>query len=96
MLADAEIINLTLRVFKELKIKVIIKVNNRKILDGLMEYCKVDKEKRESAILSIDKLEKIKVEEIKKELKEKKLTNKQIEKLIKCIKIKGSNKENRL
>lgn len=87
MLADAEIINLASRAFKELKINVTIKVNNRKILDGIMEYCKIDEEKRDSAILSIDKLDKVGIEGVKKELKEKKISNEQIDKLIKIISV---------
>lgn len=93
MLADAEIINLTFSVFKELKLSIILKVNNRKILDGLMEYCNIQIEKREQIILIIDKLEKIGLEGVKKELKENRLSKDQINKLTKCINLKGKNKE---
>ncbi len=93
MLADAEIINLASRVFRELKLDVVIKVNNRKILDGLMEYSKVPEDKRESAILTIDKLEKIGLEGVKKELQEKKLSKDQTDRLLNSINIKGANKD---
>lgn len=93
MMADAEMVNLASRVFKELKLEIVIKINNRKILDGLMSNCNIKEEKAGSAILAIDKLEKIGVEGVKKELKEKNLTDLQVEKLIKIILTKGSNKE---
>lgn len=93
MLADAEIINLVSRVFKELKLDVVIKVNNRKILDGIMFSSDIQEEKRESVILTIDKLEKIGLDGVKKELQEKRLTEEQIKNLIKLISLKGSNKE---
>jgi len=93
MMADAEMVNLASRVFKELKLEIVIKINNRKILDGLMNSCNIQKDKADSAILTIDKLEKIGIDGVKKELKEKNLTDLQIEKLIKIILTKGSNKE---
>ncbi len=92
MLSDAELINLASRVFKELKLKVIIKVNNRKILDGLMEYCNIQENKREQVILVIDKLEKIGIDGVKKELKDKGITTQQIDKLMKSVVIEESNK----
>src|SRR3989338_8231598 len=93
ILADAEYINIILDVFKELNLVVVVKVNNRKILDEVMEYCSIDKDKRNSATLTIDKLEKIGSDGLKKELKEKKLTSDQIDKLIKLICIEGNNKK---
>ncbi len=93
MLADAEIVNLAIAVFSELKLKIIIKTNNRKILDCLMEYCGIPENKTETAILTIDKLEKISAEGVKKELKEKGFDDIQISKLIKSISLKGANKE---
>src|SRR3989338_429526 len=93
MIADAEIINLASRVFNELKLKVKIKANNRKILDGLMDYCNIQENDREAAILTIDKLEKIGTDSVKKELKEKGLEDIKIKKLINLISLKGKNKE---
>lgn len=93
MLADAEIINLAIKVFKELNLKVIIRTNNRKILDEIMEYCSIEKEKRNPAILAMDKLDKIGIEGVKAGLRYIKLAEDQIEKLIKTISIKGTNKQ---
>ncbi len=93
MLADAEYIKIIFRVFKELNLKVAVKINNRKILDGIMQYSNIKKDLIESAILTVDKLEKIGLEGVKKELKEKGISSGQIEKLIKIISLKGSNKQ---
>ena len=71
MLADAEILAMTSEVFSRLNLKFIIRLNNRKVLDSILEYYNIPKEKREDMILSIDKLDKIEVSGVKKELTEK-------------------------
>lgn len=93
MTADAEIIALTSRAFKKLGLEPIIKINNRKLLNDLLANAGVRKDKLETAILSIDKLEKFGLETVKKELKEKKIGNNAISGIIKIINIKGSNNE---
>ena len=93
MTADSEIIALASRVFKKLGFEPIIKVNNRKLLNDLLIKVGVKKDKLETAILSIDKLEKFGLETVKKELKDKKIDGKTISNIIKIIDIKGSNNE---
>ena len=93
MTADAEIISLTSRAFKKLGFDFKIKVNNRKLLNDILKYCKVEKNKLNDVILSIDKLEKFGLETVKKELKEKKTNKKVVDNIIKIINIKGTNKE---
>ncbi len=90
MLSDAEIIQLTLDVFRKLKIDAVIKINNRKLLDEMMEYSGIPKEKRDSAILSMDKLEKIGLEGVRKEL-EKIIPASSINKLFALLKLKTLN-----
>ncbi len=73
MLADAEIINLMYRSLKELGLKnFVIKINNRKILNGLAELTEI-KDKKENTIKEmfriLDKLDKIGIEKVLKELK---------------------------
>ncbi|MEK6841207.1 MAG: histidine--tRNA ligase, partial [Nanoarchaeota archaeon] len=75
MLADAEILAITSEAFSRLNLKFIIRVNNRKILDAILESFKIPLEKRETMILSIDKLDKIEVSGVKKELREKGFKN---------------------
>ncbi|MFH0835894.1 MAG: histidine--tRNA ligase [Candidatus Micrarchaeota archaeon] len=74
MIADAEILALVADAFNELGFKVVIKVNNRKFLNGLLDAAGVPENKRMNAILSLDKLEKIGVKGVTGELKEKGLS----------------------
>ncbi len=88
---DAEIINLARDAFKAINIKARIEVNNRKILDALMETAQIPEEKRITAILSIDKLKKLGLETVKKELQQKGIFTEPIDNLCKWISIKGTN-----
>ena len=56
MLADAELLAIASEVFSRLGLKFIIRVNNRKILDAILESFNIPLDKKESVILSIDKL----------------------------------------
>lgn len=91
--AEAELIVMADRFFKEIKLTPVIKVNNRKLLNDILKYCEVKKERCDDVILSIDKLEKIGFDGVSKELKEKGVTDKVIENIKKVITIKGSNDE---
>ncbi len=93
MSADAEIIMLVSRAFKKLNLDVEIKINNRKLLNDLLLKSGIDKEKLETVILTIDKLDKFGLDSVKKELKDKKINEKTINQIIKLINIKGNNKE---
>jgi histidyl-tRNA synthetase len=93
ILADAEAVNLFDKVFKELSLGVTIKINNRKILDSIMAYAEIESEMFETVVLTIDKLEKVGVEGVSKELREKGLRDEAIEKIKKLILINGSNKD---
>jgi histidyl-tRNA synthetase len=93
MSADAEIIMLVSRAFKKLNLDVVIKINNRKLLNDLLLKSGIDKEKLETVILTIDKLDKFGLDSVKKELKDKKINEKTINQIIKLINIKGNNKE---
>src|SRR3989344_7725716 len=75
MLADAECLAIASEIFSRLKLKFIIRVNNRKILDAVLEEFNIPKDKRETSILSIDKLNKIEISGVKKELSEKGINN---------------------
>ncbi|MBS3145121.1 histidine--tRNA ligase [Candidatus Woesearchaeota archaeon] len=90
---DAEIINLTLDAFKAINIKARVEVNNRKILDALMETAQIPEDKRTTAILSIDKLKKLGVEVVKKELQQKGIFTEPIDNLCNWISIKGTNEQ---
>ncbi|MFH1209450.1 MAG: histidine--tRNA ligase [archaeon] len=91
MKGDAEILNLVKDSFNALNLDVTLKVSNRKILDGILDYLKI--KDKESVMTSIDKLYKIGIDEVKKELKDKKVNDNQIKELVKIISFKGSNNE---
>src|SRR3989338_6185344 len=67
--ADAEIIACMNTALKELGIpEVLIKINNRKVLNGMMRAAKIEVKKTTAAIRSLDKLEKIGEDEVRGEL----------------------------
>jgi len=84
MLADAEIIALLETGFNKLNLDVVIKVNNRKLLNGILEQAGV--KKKEEAIIAIDKLDKIGVKGVSTELKEWGFNKKQIESIFTFVK----------
>ncbi|MBI2665233.1 histidine--tRNA ligase [Candidatus Woesearchaeota archaeon] len=84
LLAEAEILALMEEVFKILNLKVILKVNNRLLLNGLLEEAGITE--KESALIALDKLDKIGVEGVREELKARKYSSKQIDVLFKFIK----------
>lgn len=79
---EAELISLFVEGYKRLGIDIIIKYNNRKIMTGIIEICKIPKEKIAETITIVDKFEKLTKEEIKLEFIKIGLEEKQIEKLI--------------
>ncbi len=83
MLADAEIISLLEDGFNKLNLDVVIKVNNRKLLNGILEQAGI--KNKDEAIISIDKLAKIGVNGVSAELKEKRYKPKQIKQIFELI-----------
>ena len=87
---DAEIPSIIYEIFRKLGLdNFCIKINNRKILNGLYESIDA-KEVSESIMRTIDKIEKIGIEKVKEELRELSLSEENIEKIIKFITIKGT------
>nr|POF26010.1 histidine--trna ligase, mitochondrial [Quercus suber] len=74
MLPDAEIIRITCEIFKSLDWEgtYTIKINHRKILDGIFEVCGVPTEKLRTISSAVDKLDKAPWEEVRKEMTEEK------------------------
>ncbi len=84
--ADAEIIAVISDGLASLGLEFGIVVNNRKLLDGLLEFCGVEREKWISALLSVDKLEKIGRDAVIKELVEERgVSAAAAEKLLKLL-----------
>lgn len=92
MLADAECIKLIQEVFERLKIKITIEVNNRKILNSLLEYLKIPNEKKESVIVAIDKIKKVGASEVKNELNNIGISEEKTKELMKIFATRGNNK----
>ena len=92
MLADVEIIQLAIDGVKELGLKCKIKVNNRKLLNEIITYSGTNKDP-DSVIIIIDKLYKIGIEGVRKELKEINLSEEEIKKIVSVISVSGTNKE---
>ena len=91
--SDAEMIRIALAVFEKLGLNVIAKVNNRKVLDALLEKAGVKEEDVGTVMLSIDKLEKFGKEAVEKELAGKGINASVIEKLMVYLSIEGTNKQ---
>jgi len=85
MLADAECIRLALDVFNALGLDAYIEVNNRKLLNGILEYAGVTENKRELTIITLDKLSKIGVQGVSDELKERGINITSIKKIIELL-----------
>jgi histidyl-tRNA synthetase len=82
MLIDAEMVAITYEVLKTLGFKTfIIKINNRKILNGITVFAGLEADKTQDVCRSIDKLDKMLWEEVEKELNEKAFPQTAIEKL---------------
>ena len=92
MLADAEIIAILDYVFTKMGFRFVIKVNNRKLLNGIIDYAGY-RDYAMKAIISIDKLSKIGRDGVRDELLDLGFDKPEIKKLLDSIDIKGSNKE---
>jgi len=91
MIADAEVLAISEEVFRKLGLDVVIRVNNRKLLNGMLDYAGI-RENKMDAILSIDKLEKFGMKSVREELETKGFGKKETGKVIKVLKIRGENK----
>jgi len=74
MMADSEVIAIIVEVFESLEWtgRYTIKINDRRILDGLFEVCGVPAEKIRMISSAVDKLDKLPWDEVKKEMVETK------------------------
>ncbi|KAF1874519.1 hypothetical protein Lal_00029946 [Lupinus albus] len=89
---DFEVVRILTELLDELKIgEYEIKLNHRKLLDGMMEICGVPPEKFRTICSSIDKLDKQSFQQIRKEMVEEKgLTAETADRIETFIKEKGS------
>ena len=92
LLNEFELIQIIDEVFEALDLKVVIKLNNRKVLAGIVEVIG-EPERMTDITVAIDKLEKIGMEKVKFELEQKGLKAEAIEKLEPVLKMKGNTEE---
>ncbi len=92
LLNEVELAALYADVFKKLDIDVEIKINNRKILAALAEVCG-GSDKLVDITVAIDKLDKIGIEKVKAELRERGLNEEQVNIIEQYLSINGSNEE---
>lgn len=93
MLADAELVMLTMDCFKDLGLDAYLQMNNRKILRGFIEFAGIEAEKSDSVIISVDKLDKFGKSEVMKELEGKGIESGQVTKLLDAMNVQGTNEE---
>ncbi|MGN1376690.1 MAG: histidine--tRNA ligase [Prevotella sp.] len=92
LMNEVELMQIIDTVFTRFGIKVLIKINNRKILTGIAEYIN-EADKIVDITVAIDKLDKIGLENVNAELASDGLSTEAIEKLQPIITLSGSNEE---
>lgn len=89
---EVELISIYSTVFSKLKISTTIKINNRKVLQGLAEVAG-NSDKMQDITTAIDKLDKIGIEKVKDELKTRGLSDTQLSTIEKYLEfVPGDNK----
>lgn len=92
LLNEIELLQLIDEVFRRLKINITIKLNNRKILAGIAELIG-EPDKIVDITVAIDKIDKIGLENVKNELRERGLSDESIDKITPIITLEGTNEE---
>lgn len=89
---EIELLQMIDNVFADLGIRILLKLNNRKILSGIAETIG-EADKIVDITVAIDKIEKIGIENVNAELREKGLSDEAIAKLQPILTLNGSNEE---
>ena len=92
LLYEAELVEIVEEVFRRLGIAVVLKINNRKILFGIAEAIG-HADKMIDITVAIDKLDKIGLENVEKELLERGIEQEAIEKLKPILLLEGTTAE---
>jgi histidyl-tRNA synthetase len=91
-LNELELVQIIDRVFKLLDVRVLIKINNRKVLTGLAEICGFP-DKVVDITVAIDKLDKVGLDAVKEEMLGKGLTPEAVAVLEPVLLLQGTDKE---
>ena len=92
LLSEVELVDIVARVFSKLGISVTLKMNNRKILFGIAESIG-HADKMIDITVAIDKLDKIGLDNVKNELRERGIDDEAIAKLQPILELRGTNAE---
>ena len=92
LLSEVELVDIVARVFAKLGISVTLKMNNRKILFGIAESIG-HADKMIDITVAIDKLDKIGLDNVKSELRERGIDDEAINKLQPILELSGTNAE---
>ena len=92
LLSEVELVDIVARVFSKLGISVTFKMNNRKILFGIAESIG-HADKMIDITVAIDKLDKIGLDNVKNELRERGIDDEAIAKLQPILELSGTNAE---
>lgn len=92
LLCEVELVEIVERVFRALNIGVTLKMNNRKILYGIAETIG-HADKMVDITVAIDKLEKIGIDNVKAELRERGIDDAAIDKLQPILELSGDNRQ---
>ena len=91
-LCELELVQIVDKVFEKLGIRVLLKINNRKVLTGLAEICGFP-DKVVDITVAIDKLDKIGLDAVKGEMLTKGLTPEAVQMLEPVLTLSGSTSE---
>ncbi|MFN6177309.1 MAG: histidine--tRNA ligase [Flavobacteriales bacterium] len=94
LLSEVELVQLFDGVFTTLGLKVVVKINDRKVLSGIAEVCG-QPEKVVDIVTAIDKLDKIGREKVEEEMREKGVSEAAIKGIAPLFDLKGSWDEQR-
>ena len=89
--ADAEVLAIFTDVFRALGLKVVIKINNRKLINGVLKYSGLPKAKWMGAVMSLDKLAKIGRDEVVDDARERGIDEDYMVKILDILEQEGSN-----
>ena len=94
LLSEVELVQLFDEVFTALGLKVVVKINDRKVLNGIAEVCG-QPEKVVDIVTAIDKLDKIGREKVEEEMRAKSVSDDAINGIAPLFDLKGSWSEQR-
>ncbi len=91
---DAEFIEMGTLVMQTLGFKnFVTKINNRKIINAVAKFSGASDNQFYDITISVDKLEKIGVDGVRRELKQRKINQKITEKVLEIVSLKGENRK---